>query len=928
MKRRCLWMLGLALIVGCGGGGDEVPPPAGAPTAQTAQVAVTVIDTQGRFVAGATLTSSAGSATTDASGRATVAVATGGEAALRVDKDGHAEQVKVLDLPAGTTSAGLVAMLIEREAALQIAAIEGGGSASGRHGVKVTFPPAALIDAAGNAATGTVQITMTPVDVGDELVVGAFPGLFEGLPGGGGARTAIVSYGTAELVPQQNGRRLQLAAGKSAEIELPLYVTKHPDGSQVRAGDTVPLWSLDASTGLWRQEGQGTVVASAASPTGLVLRAQVTHFSWWNADTPSQRGEVNLTVNVPGVSVPAGTLATVTGTVVAGSGPASVATAALPIGTARQLRLPAGATVRLQAVASFADQHCSGSAVISVPAGGTAALVIDLTCVTVPVPRIVRPAGPLATNSSAPVSFQIVVDGPHPDELELFANGTRIARFPAQFFYTGLWDTAPFAEGSYTLVARTTFNGIVRDGAPVVVTVDRTPPTATAIAPALSVEVDRNTTFTVDFDETVRAFAFALTDVVKLAVTPAGSSTPLEMPITATLDAAGQRLTVTTNAVLPPGVASLSWGGLRDAAGNAVAGVVAATWSVNAATQLGNDFPVDHFNTLALAVDAGGVPHVVRRLPDEGHLQAMRFDGQDFVPLGPPINDRTPGDLFAFAIDGAGTLFVAFEQNESSGTNIEVVVKRFDGAAWQTLGAPFAVGRSTSANPALAIDAAGRPVLTFIGGGNSFVAVGHRFVSGTWTSLGTIAQPVFPAGRLPGSVKLAIDGAGRPVVAFLRGIFGSNAASLEAAVHDGSAWVALGGVIDAVSDATDRISPPALAIAPDGRPWLAWDGSGGAVVKLARFDGTAFVALPIDPPLGTFNGVVGLAFVGGDAVIAGAQFSPLRVSRLRSGVWEAPIAVAPPGALNDVTLLPAGDALVIGMVGDSVSARVTRLRLP
>ncbi len=56
------------------------------------------------------------------------------------------------------------------------------------------------------------------------------------------------------------------------------------DGSLVKAGDTTPLWSLDETTGGWVEEGSGTVVASATSPSGFALRAEVTHFSWWNAD--------------------------------------------------------------------------------------------------------------------------------------------------------------------------------------------------------------------------------------------------------------------------------------------------------------------------------------------------------------------------------------------------------------------------------------------------------------------------------------------------------------------------------------------------------------------------------------------------------------------------------------------------------------------
>ena len=59
---------------------------------------------------------------------------------IGVAKSGFAEQVKLVTVPAGRSADALLVMLVERDAAVAIAGIEGGGSASGRDGVKVTFP--------------------------------------------------------------------------------------------------------------------------------------------------------------------------------------------------------------------------------------------------------------------------------------------------------------------------------------------------------------------------------------------------------------------------------------------------------------------------------------------------------------------------------------------------------------------------------------------------------------------------------------------------------------------------------------------------------------------------------------------------------------------------------------------------------------------
>ena len=515
-----------ALLSACGGGGDgtpAAPPPA---AVSTAPVALTVIDTRGRFVAGAAVSSGANTATTDATGRATLAVATGSEQVVAVTKAGFAEQFKVLTLAAGTaTPTPMQAMLIGREAAQTIAAVEAGGTATGTHGVKVTFPANSLVDAAGLPVTGAIQMLMTPVDVAD-IDVGAFPGLFEGVPTGA-ARSAILSFGSSELVPQQGGRKLKLAAGKTAQIELPLYVNRLQDGSDIVVGSTLPLWSLDTATGLWMQEGSGTAVASAASPTGLAVRATISHFSWWNLDQVARRASVNLTVLAAGAPAPAGTPAAVRASIVAGSGPSTTATGNAVVGTAKLFRVAAASSVtRFTAEVQTATQMCTGSVDVSPLAETTINANINLVCVAFSV-RLVRPAGATSTNSANPLAFTIEVDGEVPDSVELRVDGAPVATFTPQFFYRGFWDSASFAEGAHTLQARATRAGVTRTSGTATVRIDRTPPRMTSFTPAATVAVDRSTVFTVDFSETVLAAPFLLADAIRLTVTPPAGGTPV-----------------------------------------------------------------------------------------------------------------------------------------------------------------------------------------------------------------------------------------------------------------------------------------------------------------------------------------------------------------------------------------------------------------
>jgi hypothetical protein len=219
-------------------------------------------------------------ASTGADGRATIATDRGIPVTLKFSKPGYADQFKTLKLPTSAESGFLNVTMLMREAPLTLASAAAGGTLTGKDGAKVTFPPNSLVDAAGAAVTGAVQVSMTPVNVATNDR--AFPGRFEGVRTTG-EQGIIVSYGTVEFALSANGAAVQIAPGKKATIELPIYIGQNLDGAPVTAGSTFPLWSLNERTGGWTEEGAGTVVAGS-TPSDLSLRAEVSHFTWWNHD--------------------------------------------------------------------------------------------------------------------------------------------------------------------------------------------------------------------------------------------------------------------------------------------------------------------------------------------------------------------------------------------------------------------------------------------------------------------------------------------------------------------------------------------------------------------------------------------------------------------------------------------------------------------
>lgn len=253
----------------------------------------------------ASVVGTATSSVTDALGKVHLSVGTNVPLTLKLSKAGYSDQYVRLTLPAGAGSdAAFDAVMRVRDAALTLADAAAGGSLSGRDGALITLPPNALVTLAGAPASGAVQVAVTPVDVTQPFAAG-FPGSFDGLTSAGVA-TPIVSLGVVEYALAAGGQPLQLAAGKTATIELPVYGTRRIDGTLVVAGDSVPLWSLDEATAVWVQEGIGTIVASAGSPSGLAMRATVSHFSWWNSDVgfdpygPQPKCVADTSIGIPG----------------------------------------------------------------------------------------------------------------------------------------------------------------------------------------------------------------------------------------------------------------------------------------------------------------------------------------------------------------------------------------------------------------------------------------------------------------------------------------------------------------------------------------------------------------------------------------------------------------------------------------------------
>lgn len=161
--------------------------------------------------------------------------------------------------------------LLKKPIAITIDAAAGGEAAT-TEGAKITLPANGVVQTAtGTAYTGQVQVSLRWLD---PAATGELP---LGLPGDDRGTTTdgylkgLRSYGILLVdLTDAGGQPLEIAPGSTADISIPIS-----DALTAAAPATIDLWSLNDTTGLWRQEGK-------AKKTGSSYAGKTSHFSFWD----------------------------------------------------------------------------------------------------------------------------------------------------------------------------------------------------------------------------------------------------------------------------------------------------------------------------------------------------------------------------------------------------------------------------------------------------------------------------------------------------------------------------------------------------------------------------------------------------------------------------------------------------------------------
>lgn len=153
-------------------------------------------------------------------------------------------------------------------------------------------PGTQMMDASGQGISAS-ELTSNVVDYSATSTTsyGAFPGGFSptnvvdktGAQINGGNAINFVSAGLLSIKMAAGGTQVRhFSKPIQVSMKLDPNTTNFTTGSNIQAGDTVPLWSLDEDTGQWTSEGDVTITKDNSG--NLVANFETSHLCCFNLD--------------------------------------------------------------------------------------------------------------------------------------------------------------------------------------------------------------------------------------------------------------------------------------------------------------------------------------------------------------------------------------------------------------------------------------------------------------------------------------------------------------------------------------------------------------------------------------------------------------------------------------------------------------------
>ncbi len=157
-------------------------------------------------------------------------------------------------------------------------------------------------DENGNILSGKVNVQMLHFDTRDSQSLRSFPGGFlttslldnQGQEMEGGI---FQTAGFISLDMDCNGVSVKnFSQPIQVDVEVADDIVNPVTNQILKAGDSIPVWSLNPKDGIWREEGNSVVVYDAAKQK-LVNSLEMKHLSYWNLDFYFRRCTLGANIN-------------------------------------------------------------------------------------------------------------------------------------------------------------------------------------------------------------------------------------------------------------------------------------------------------------------------------------------------------------------------------------------------------------------------------------------------------------------------------------------------------------------------------------------------------------------------------------------------------------------------------------------------------
>ena len=255
------------------------------PTPVQGNVTGKVIDNNNNAVAGATVRAGSNTTATDSRGlfRFNNIQLDKFSAVITVEKAGFFKGYRVFSASANNTN--FVKLRLVPKSLIGSIDAANGGSVTLPDNSKITLPASGVVEkATSQSYSGSVKVYAAVIDPTSADISQVVPGSFQGTDANNN-RVILKSFGMLAVELEGNsGEQLQIAPGKTAKLRFTI-----PSSLRSTAPATIPLWSVDETTGLWKQEG------SANKGTDY-YEGDVSHFSFWNCDVSSQTVFLEMTI--------------------------------------------------------------------------------------------------------------------------------------------------------------------------------------------------------------------------------------------------------------------------------------------------------------------------------------------------------------------------------------------------------------------------------------------------------------------------------------------------------------------------------------------------------------------------------------------------------------------------------------------------------